>query len=75
MRTTLQIDDDVLSAARAIARTQNRSLGNVVSNLARKGLRPEPSESVRDGFPIFEVTADAQPITDEMVAAALDDET
>lgn len=40
MRTTLTLDDDVLAAARALAEAQGRSLGEVVSELARKGLAP-----------------------------------
>ena len=35
MRTTLQLDEDVLSAARALAERQGRTLGEVVSELAR----------------------------------------
>lgn len=54
MRTTLAIDDDVLAAAKAMARQQNRSLGEVVSELARRSLRPaaRPS-SVRAGVPLL----------------------
>jgi hypothetical protein len=39
MRTTLAIDDDVLIAAKAIAKQQNRSLDEVLSDLARRALR------------------------------------
>ncbi len=38
MRTTLTIDDDVLYAARERARRERRTLGQVVSDLARRGL-------------------------------------
>jgi hypothetical protein len=38
MRTTLDIDDDVLSAARELARRDRRSLGSTLSALARAGL-------------------------------------
>jgi hypothetical protein len=38
MRTTLQLDDDVLAAARVLARQQRSSLGAVISALARQGL-------------------------------------
>lgn len=46
MRTTLNIDDDVLFAVREKARRQRRSAGEVLSEMARKGLlnRPEPVE-------------------------------
>ena len=38
MRTTLDIDNDVLHAARELSRRERRSLGAVVSELARRGL-------------------------------------
>jgi len=37
MRTTLQIDDDVLAAAKVLAENQKRPIGNVISDLARGG--------------------------------------
>jgi hypothetical protein len=39
MRTTLDIDDDVLIAAKAHAARERKSLGAVVSALAREALR------------------------------------
>ena len=39
MRTTLDIDDDVLAAARELARRERRSIGRTLSELARAGLR------------------------------------
>ena len=38
MRTTLQLDDDVLAAARVLARQRRTSLGAVISELARQAL-------------------------------------
>lgn len=44
MRTTLSIEDDVLYAAKSLARRQGRSLGEVISDLARRSLQtPEPN--------------------------------
>lgn len=46
MRTTLSIDDDVLFAAKSIALREGRSLGEVVSELARRALQaPVQGES------------------------------
>ena len=59
MRTTLQIDDDVLQAARSLAATNNVSLGKALSGLARKGLKPSPTFRYRDDFPVFEVGEEA----------------
>lgn len=52
MRTTLNISDDVLYAVKERARRQNRSAGEVLSDLAREALtggrrhspRPAPAE-------------------------------
>lgn len=38
MRTTLDIDDDILQAAKELARAENKTAGQVLSQLARKGL-------------------------------------
>jgi hypothetical protein len=43
MRTTLDIDDDVLEAAKEVARRERKTLGEAVSRLARAGLNaPAP---------------------------------
>jgi hypothetical protein len=73
MRTTLDLDADVLQAARSLARSRGRSLGKVVSDLARRGLSPR-AESARRGFPVFKVSPDAPPLTPEQVARARDEE-
>ncbi len=38
MRTTLDIDDDVLAAAKELAKAQNSTAGEVISDLVRKAL-------------------------------------
>jgi len=38
MRTTLAIDDDVLEVAKSLAHTRHISIGEVLSELARKGI-------------------------------------
>jgi len=43
MRTTLDIDDEVLNAAKDIARRRRTTAGAVISELARRALtQPEP---------------------------------
>ena len=72
MRTTVAIDDDVLEAARALARAEGRSIGQVLSELARRGLRPAvPGPD--GGFPTFPVPPEAAPLTADDVARALDE--
>jgi hypothetical protein len=74
MRTTINLDDDVLEAARAVARTERRALGVVMSDLVRRGLVPQqPRIDDEDGFPVFRLRPGAAPITDEMVRGALEE--
>lgn len=61
MRTTIQLDDDVLAAARALAEREGRTLGEVVSELARKGLAPTAAPQFRNGIRLMPVRADAKP--------------
>jgi len=73
MRTTLSLDDDVLLAAKAIAGQQGRSLGDVVSELARRSLqRPAPC-SERNGIPLLASRPDTPPVTLDLVNALRDE--
>lgn len=68
MRTTLKIDDDVLSAARNMAARQHKSVGEVLSALARQALRREwPTGTVRNGVPLLPVRPEAASVTPELV--------
>lgn len=42
MRTTLDIDEDVLRAAKELARRQHKTAGAVISELTRKALTTAP---------------------------------
>jgi hypothetical protein len=60
MRTTLDIDDDVLQAAKELAQREGRTAGLVISELARRGLAartattPPPTETtLRGGVPVL----------------------
>jgi hypothetical protein len=73
VRTTVDLDADILQAARSLARSRRTTIGRVLSDLARNGLAPRRDAS-RRGFPVFRVTPDAPPLTPEAVAHALDEE-
>lgn len=47
MRTTLDIDDDIVSAAKEIARAEGRTAGEVLSDLSRNALT---GRSAASGF-------------------------
>jgi hypothetical protein len=67
MRTTLTIDPDILSAARQIADAKSKSIGEVISELARRGLEARAKVTTRQGYPVFPVTHGAAPLTPEDV--------
>lgn len=69
MRTTLAIDDDVLAAARSLAERERKSVGEVLSALARQALRrPEASGSVvRNGIRLLPLQPGAVPVTLDLV--------
>ncbi len=79
MRTTLNIDDDLLRATKELARLQNLSSGEIVSKLLRQALtgriavlrsNPETSENV-GGFRPF-TSNDAELVTNEQVNSLRD---
>jgi hypothetical protein len=67
MRTTLDIDDDVLAAAKELAAAQKSTAGKVISDLVRKALSPpvEEQPEYRNGFKLLPRTGTI--ITSEMV--------
>jgi len=73
MRTTLAIDDDVLVAAKALAQQQGRSLGEVISELARRSLRRPQSSGSRNGIPLLPVKPDTPSVTLDIVNALRDE--
>lgn len=72
MHVTLDLDDDVLDAARDLAREQGRSTGAVVTDLARRGLMPARIDH-NGRRPIIRAPAGAPAITPGMVRRALGD--
>jgi hypothetical protein len=53
MRTTLEIDDDVLEAVKEIASNRGSTAGRVLSDLVRKALEPGEPLLVRNGVPLL----------------------
>ena len=68
MRTTLAIDDDVLAAAKEMARAGGRSIGEVVSELARTALAPRAQErQVRNGITLLPIQPGSSRVTSQLV--------
>jgi hypothetical protein len=74
MRTTLNIDDDVLEAAKELAVRRNTSVGRVLSELVRQGLHAASANEPlsRNGFKLLPRTG--VPITAELIDRLADEE-
>jgi hypothetical protein len=53
MRTTLELDDDLLTTARQLARQQGLTIGQLISELARQSLAARAPLKVRNGALLF----------------------
>ena len=75
MRTTVNLDEDVLQAARELAAVRRATLGQVLSELARKGLQPdrEPAPT-RNDVPLLPRREGSGMVTTEAVQRMLDEE-
>ena len=67
MRTTLDIDQDVLLAAREIAKQRGISMGKALSELARQALTRQADTTTRNGVPLFPTQPGAGVVTLELV--------
>jgi hypothetical protein len=81
MRTTLDIDDDVLEAAKELAKARKSTAGEVISGLARKALTTtaEPPSStgpagavLKNGWYVLP-SRGGPPVTNELVQRLLDE--
>ena len=70
MRTTLDIESDVLDAAKALATARGVSVGAALSELARRGVSARTPLATRNGFPVFQVPAGTPGFGPNDVAAA-----
>jgi Arc/MetJ family transcription regulator len=76
MRTTLDIDDDVLTAAKQLAKKRNSTAGEVISDLVRQALTKsairDEEPRYRNGFRLLPRTETI--ITSEMVKKWLEED-
>jgi hypothetical protein len=74
MRTTVNLDDDVLRAAKELAVLSGRTLGQVISDLSRAALEATGGEDeLRNGVPLLPSSPDSRLVTSEDVARMLDE--
>jgi hypothetical protein len=75
MRTTLDIDEDVLRLAKHLAQERAESLGRVVSDLIRRGIQPSAKVAPRRGaIPTLPRKEGARPVTAQDVKDLLESE-
>ena len=69
MRTTINIDDDVLRAVKELARMHDQTIGAALSGLARRALEAHTPEAkaVRNGVPVLPARPGAAIVTPDMV--------
>ncbi len=70
------IDDEVFEAASQIARSSGQRVGQVISELAKRGLNPPPTvQIVQSGrFPTFALPPDSPKMDAELVESVLNEE-
>ena len=62
MRTTLDLDDDILQAAKELAQSRGLTAGRVISDLVRQALRqPAAAAPTRNGVPLLPARAAGEP--------------
>jgi hypothetical protein len=68
MRTTLDIDDDVLQVSQELAALRKTTAGKVLSDLARQALRPlAGTPEVRNGVPLLPARPGERPVDMDLV--------
>jgi hypothetical protein len=73
MRTTLDIDDDILAAVKERAKASDTTAGKVLSDLVRKQLtQGAGAHEFRNGVPVLPPTG--RIVTNEMVRKWLEDD-
>jgi hypothetical protein len=74
LRTTLEIEADVLDAAKSLAAARGVSVGSALSELARRGAAARTPIKVRNGFPVFQLPPGTPGVGADEVAAALEND-
>jgi hypothetical protein len=74
MRTTITVDNDIFEAAQAQAQASGKKLGEVISQLARRGLRASADTASKNGLPVFKVQGNAPVIPSSRAKTLLDED-
>ena len=74
MRTTVNLDDDVYQAVASLSQSSGHPLGKVLSEVARKGLKPKLPKTKKGGLPTFDVPKDTPTIPGMLAYKIMADE-
>ena len=75
MRTTLEIDDELLLTVKQIAQQRKTTAGSVVSSLLRESLQPKNFKlEYRDGVPLLPRSANTPVVTVDLVNRLLEED-
>lgn len=67
MRTTLDIEDDVMLAVKQLSRQRHEPAGRLVSELVRRALLPKNKGRERNGVPLFPIKPRSGVVTLDLV--------
>ena len=74
VRTTLEIDDDLVQVARQLAQQHRTTMGQVISQLVRKGMELKSAPRMRNGVLLFELKPGARKPSMALVNRLRDEE-
>ena len=72
MRTTWNLDDEIVEEVKQYARARSISAGEAASHLIRQGLKAQLGTRVENGFEVFDVPEGSSVVTQEHVQRMID---
>ena len=73
MRTTWNVDDEVVEEVKQFARARSIAAGEAASQLIRRGLKAGIGIRYENGFPVFDVPDGEPVVTQEHVQRLIDE--
>jgi hypothetical protein len=67
MRTTINLEDDIVPAVKQYARSRSLGLGKAVSELLRRGINAVRPTRVANGVYVFDLPEDSPRVTSKRV--------
>lgn len=74
MKMTLEIDDDIVAAAKDVAARNEKTIDQVVSEFARRGQHLQPVIAYKNGIPVILSGPGSKPVTVELVRELMEEE-